>query len=70
MPESIFAAEIADTLQVVENRYRLCMGLFDRARQVNRAPTSEDETRPNPTVRAFSDYTFGDPVEEDASSGD
>jgi DNA-directed RNA polymerase subunit K/omega len=63
VPESIFAADIADSLQVVDNRYELCMGLFDRARQVNRMPVAEDEKRPNPTARAFSDYTYGDPVE-------
>ena len=70
MPESIFAADIAATLQIVDNRYELCLGLFDRAKQVNRSPVSEDQTHPNPTARAFCDYTYGDPIEADTLSGE
>ena len=63
MPQSIFDPDISDSLQIVDNRYELCMGLFDRARQVNRLPVAENGKRPNPTLRAFSDYTYGDPDE-------
>ncbi|HCL28537.1 MAG TPA: hypothetical protein DIC52_08890 [Candidatus Latescibacteria bacterium] len=57
LAESIFAAEIADEVQQVINRYELCQGLFDRARQINRSPVSEGDTRPNPTARALEDYS-------------
>ena len=57
MAESIFAAEIADEVQQVINRYELCQGLFDRARQINRASVGEGDKRPNPTARALEDYS-------------
>ncbi len=59
MVVNIFASAISDEVQHVHNRYELCQGLFDRARQINRAAGSgvtSTETRPNPTAQALSDY--------------
>lgn len=57
MVESIFVAEIADEVQQVVNRYELCQGLFDRARQINRSTAGDGDARPNPTARALEDYS-------------
>ena len=59
MVVNIFASAISDEVQDVHNRYELCQGLFDRARQINRSSGSgvtDVETRPNPTAQALSDY--------------
>jgi|TARA_B100001964_G_scaffold176578_1_gene194549 DNA-directed RNA polymerase subunit K/omega len=60
--DSIFASDITDEVQQVDNRYRLCHGLFDRARKVNVSPVTEGSFRPNPTVRALTDYSGTTPV--------
>ena len=57
LAESIFVAEIADEVQQVVNRYELCQGLFDRARQINRSTAGDGDARPNPTARALEDYS-------------
>jgi len=69
--ENIFASAISDEVQHVHNRYELCQGLFDRARQINRTAGSgvtDMETRPNPTAQALSDYAgITEPEEETPS---
>lgn len=70
MVENIFASAISDEVQHVHNRYELCQGLFDRARQINRsaAPGGSD-TRPNPTAQALSDYAgISEPAEAAAEA--
>lgn len=68
MAENIFASAISDEVQHVHNRYELCQGLFDRARQINRSGTPEAaDTRPNPTAQALSDYAGVTDAEEAAA---
>ncbi len=64
MVENIFASAISDEVQHVHNRYELCQGLFDRARQINRSTSPDTDTRPNPTAQALSDYAgLNEPVD-------
>ena len=57
MAKNVFSSEVSAGLQDIENKYAVCRGIFDRARKINAEARTAEESQPNPSAVAVSEFS-------------
>ena len=65
MAATLFSREVSVQMEQVGNPFSICRALFNRARDLNSQPKSEDDTTFHATALAFADYAEGRIVQVD-----